>query len=493
MRIPILTGMLERGRIASKRRQLQLQVLDRDEKLLAEFNKTFGDASEDHSFLNDTAFGGGFGHAGAHGDPFGHIANKEHIRSQSRVLIATNSAASGVIFSLMRMVFGKGFVFRAVDPTAQDLWDKFAKANKWSRRQNEWGKRCFRDGEQFTRKFSVKTLEDWPPKIRFMEPELIDDPTSQVKHGIEFEPDDAEVPRFFFKIDPNDASKPPEPLSADEVQHTKILVDLATPRGVPLLNVTVTDLEQLQRTRWAMGKKAEIAAYHVLVQRYVGASPTELAAIAAKKKLDHPVTDFQGRELQQEQFHPGMHVLANDSVQYEWQGPDIGAGEQQLVARDQALAVGANVGLPEYIVRGDASNANRASQQVAETQALVTTEAWQDFFADEFRLLWDWVMLQATKAGASIADTDVTIQAPEIPRGDQKAFAEALRIYKEDGALSVQSYSAKLNLAYETEQELRKEHAAAGREAPQATDKPPAPEPDERGPEADEDAADDED
>lgn len=452
MRIPFLTAWLESARVRTAQRTLEQAVLTKQHKAL----------TESHPFMSDTLTLGGnlqLGH-GQHGDPFGHAQAAKHMRAISRQMIATNPTAHGIIGILVRLVFGKGYSFRSLNERAQELWDEFAKANLWSRREKEWGRRCWRDGEQLTRKFH-KT--EWPPKIRFLEPENIDDTTGKFPDGIEFEPGDAETPVSYFKVNPKNRTER-EVIPAASVQHSKISVDLATPRGVPLLAVDTVDLEQLQATRFSMGQKAKIAADHVMVQRYHGASNQQVASIAAKKQVDHPVIDHHGREIKtMDQSRPGKWVLANDNISYEWQNPGVGADEQHIVSRDTALAVGADVGLPEYQVRGDASNANRASQQVAETQAQATAEGWQDFFKDEFLLLWDWVMAEAVLLGKLDGgeDLSVTIEAPAPIRADLLEVAKALQIYRADGILSPQTYSTWLNLEYDQEQAKIKEHQEA--------------------------------
>ncbi len=453
MHIPFWTPWREKARLASSHRQLETAVVDKQKAAV----------EESHPFLNDT-LQAGHGHLpidGIHGDPFGHGDMPKHMREASRVAVATNATAHGIIAAMTRLVFGKGYTFDAVSDKVQEVWDAFDEANLWSRRQKEWGRRAWRDGEAFVRKFAVKILEAWPPKIRFMEPELITDPQSKFPHGIQFDPNDAETPLKYVKVAMDNQGVRQDVIDADKVQHTKIGVDLATPRGVPLLNADLVDLSQLQQTRWAMGQKAKIAADYVLIQRYKGATLSQLADIRKQQQNDRPVVDFHGQEINTTTRHSGRIALANENVEYEWQGPGIGADEQHIVSRDTALSIGADVGLPEYIIRGDASNANRASQQVAETQAQATAEAWQDFFKDEFQLLWNWVMEQAIEVGMLTPSDDigVTIQAPTQPRGDVLALAMAFETLQTDGVLSTQTFSALLNLDYEEEQAKIEEHA----------------------------------
>ncbi len=63
------------------------------------------------------------------------------------------------------------------------------------------------------------------------------------------------------------------------------------------------------------------------------------------------------------------------------------------------LGVAAGVGLPEFMLTSDASNANYASTMVAEGPAVKLFQSEQQFFAREFTRLWRWVMEVAIELG----------------------------------------------------------------------------------------------
>lgn len=397
----------------------------------------------------------------------------------SRKLYWSNPYVHGIVETLVRGVFGKGYLIRATDPQVQKAWDEIALANRWRRRHQEMGRRGWRDGENFLRHTTAK---GWPIRIRSLEPTSIKDPTGRFPAGIEFEPDDPEMAIRYYHtrgFDPTaDVTKVgtngnSQPIPASEIQHVKFLVDLATARGVPLLWVARNWARRLARTHEAMSFKAWIAACHVMVQRFKGASPAQLANM--RTTLETDTKQYSEGTYSRRRIRPGMMKLANDQVEYEWVNPGIGAAEQQIVARALGLALCAVTGLPEFKVMGDSQNSNYASIRVAEKQGFETITFWQEIIADETRELWDAIMRDTKHMGRldEGADTSVVIEAPPIQSADLLAFVKAMSLAFQDRAISRSTYTSSLGYDPLVEGKEREKEAAA---EPEPTDETtPAP------------------
>lgn len=366
----------------------------------------------------------------------------------SRKLYWANPYVHGIIETLVRGVFGTGYLIRPADKEVGKAWEEVAKANRWKRRHKEIGRRGWRDGEGFIRH---TTEGGWPIKIRFLEPTAIVDPTGRFPAGIEFEADDPETAVNYFhnrgfnpagdttKVGTNGQANI---IGADQIQHVKFLVDLATARGVPVLWVARNWAVRLARTHEAMSFKAWIAACHVMVQRFKGASPAQLTSMRTTLETDtkrYPEGTYSRRRIR-----PGMMKLANEQMEYEWINPGIGAGEQQIVARALGLALCAMTGLPEYKVMADAQGTNYASIRVAEKQGFETINSWQDVITEETQILWDAIMADAKAVGRldESADTSVVIEAPPVQTADLLAFVKAMSLAFQDGAISRSTYTS---------------------------------------------------
>jgi len=400
-------------------------------------------------------------------------------REVSRKLYWGNPYVMGILGTLERSVFAAGYRIKAILPAVQTLWDVFARVNLWGRRFPECGRRAWLDGETFTWRI---TQREWPPRVRYAEPGAIRDPLNGGGTGIDVHPDDPETPIRYHHLPEGAPAMAARQIPAAEMQHTKILVDMATPRGVPLLWVARNWAHRLAKTHEAMSWKAWIAACHVLNKRYKGASPSRLAT--QREALEHGTKRLREATYSQQRVRPGMMTLTGDNVEYAWVNPGLGAMDQQIVARALGLALCAMVGLPEYMVLGDASNNNFASIQVGEKQAFTTIRYWQGFFAIELQILWDWLMSEAVRMGmlGEGQDTSVDIQAPAVQVADVAALVKAMNVAYVDGVLSKHTYAAAMGFDFERQQDLMDEELEAD-ETGADTRRQPAPE------ETDEEAA----
>jgi|GEM_PF-1705752 len=327
-------------------------------------------------------------------------------RTRARRFVAGNPHARNILRLLEAYVTGPGLKLahqlRRPDATAaptsdvaadslvaraDDLWAAFLKNNQRHYSHREHARRVWRDGEAFLRKFAGP---DWPPAIRFIDPESIGPtPEHPDSLGILTAPDDVETPRAYLLIDPA-SGRMRERLDANAVLHTRIGVDSNQKRGVTIFSPILDTLDTFDK--WV---ETEILARKlqssIVLWRKIQGSPQQAAAVAdgLADGAGHPAG---GRR---ERVQPGTILTTNHATEIQFLQPDTNFGDAVPLGRMLLLAIAAGAGLPEFMLTSDASNANFASTMVAEGPAVKHFQAEQQFFAAEFTRLWQWVMREA--------------------------------------------------------------------------------------------------
>ncbi len=326
------------------------------------------------------------------------------LRTQARQLVRENPHARNVLRLLEIYVAGPGLQLShaSLPPIAGDenlvrradrLWREFLAANRRHFTFREYARRCWRDGECFLRLF---TQPDWPPTVRFVDPELIGStPEHPDSDGILTEPDDVEAPRFYLRIDPGSGTLV-EQIPAEQMLHTRIGVDSNQKRGITIFAPLITSLGSFEK--WL---ETELAARRlqasIVLWRKVHGSPSQVSALVDASRTTGNTTTTGS--VPTERFQPGSIVTTSQGTELEFLQPNTNLGDAVPLGRLLLLCAAAGAGLPEFMLTSDASNANFASTMVAEGPAVKLFEAEQRFFAGEFENLWNWVMQQAVQSG----------------------------------------------------------------------------------------------
>jgi capsid protein len=340
--------------------------------------------------------------AGAAARPFDAQA-KADLRTRARRLVAENPHARNVLRLMEVYVAGPECRVSTVpchagaDPAparaADRLWRRFLQANAAHFSYREFARRTWRDGECFVRLFRSP---DWPPAVRFLDPETVGpDAAHPGSQGILTDPDDAETPLAYLLLDPASGALR-ETVPADEVLHTKINADSNELRGVSLFAPLVAPLTQYER--WLETE---------LVARKLQAS-----IVLWRKVTDGPGPTFGSpadRDLaleptRPERFLPGSILTTSQTTDLQFLQPPSHIRDAAPLGRMILLAAAAAAGLPEYMLTGDASNANYSSTMVSEGPAVKLFQSEQRFFAGELSRLWHWVMSEAVRLGLLPAD-----------------------------------------------------------------------------------------
>ena len=163
-----------------------------------------------------------------------------------------------------------------------------------------------------------------------------------------------------------------ETVPAGQMQRLTANVDLSSPRGLPVFFALQNHLTDAVRTLKATGRIVEFRARIAMIRRHVNATRESVQQVVETIKGDG------GSPMKTARMYPYAAIIdASDATAYEF--PNEAAPVDKNVAAIQAelRAAAAALGMPEYMLSGDASNANYSSTMVAEGPAVKTFEALQ--------------------------------------------------------------------------------------------------------------------
>ena len=335
---------------------------------------------------------------------------RQDLRTRARVLVSQNPHARNVLRLLESYVTGAGLQlthhlrhgasFDVVETDrellllADRLWKEFLTANATHYSFREHARRSWRDGECFIRRYSEF---QWPPAVRFLDPESIGScPDFPVSQGILTDPHDVETPHEYLRIDPLQGGLA-ERIPASDILHTRVGVDSNQKRGVTVLAPILGTLDCYEK--WIDTElHARKLQASIVLWRKVQGSPQQAQAAA-----DSSSTGLPGG-TRTERYKPGSILTTNHATEIKFLQPDTNFGDAVPLGRALLLSVAAGVGLPEFMLTSDASNASYASTMVAEGPAVKLFQTEQIFFAQEYTRLWTWVMEVAIEQGLLPAD-----------------------------------------------------------------------------------------
>ena len=176
--------------------------------------------------------------------------SREDARARARDLSRKQPNVKAALDLYKSYVLGTGFKIRLVltdkskDPTNRDkeiilsadrAWSEFLRHNRRWWNIEEFGERVWRDGEQFTLKLEPRGDQLWPPEVRFIDPEEIDQPSGSSKEseldGIVVDQSDAVRVLEYIRVDPTNKTEKAR-YTPERIIHTKIGVDSNEKRGL---------------------------------------------------------------------------------------------------------------------------------------------------------------------------------------------------------------------------------------------------------------------
>jgi capsid protein len=368
-----------------------------------------------------------------------------------------NPHARAAIRNLEKFTIGAGATISPHDnnPLVKEKWQEFEQINNWNQREKEIVRRTFRDGECFLRFFteqSVLSEKAGQTVIRFISPLEIVDPTGIVSYGIETDPDDIETPLFYYW---SRGGILKEKISAEEMLHIKILADSDEKRGRSILEVImplIAKYEQWLNDRIVLNK---IRTAIALVRKRTTPAAARLSTISPPEQVSSSSSTTDTIPSQRKLLKAGSVITTPPGVELEYLNPNLDSRDVQADGRAILLAMTAGISIPEYMLTGDASNANMASTMVSESPGVREFQDWQDFFQGVFKEIFRRVIQAHINYGTLPFNTDLNcdVNYPSIIHRNFKEEVEAWSMVYDRKLISKETWRGKLGLNSETEKE----------------------------------------
>ncbi len=347
---------------------------------------------------------------------------------------------------------------------------EFCRINRWPQREKETVRRLDRDGERFLRLFP--DVERGLLRVRFVEPLEIQNPPGATAadgwfFGIRFARHaaglDMETPLEYaiVNVNPqNSVAELRETVPAGEIQRLTANVDLSSPRGLPIFYALQSHLGDAVRTLKATGRIVEFRARIGMIRRHINAT---------KDLVQNAADSLNGAgqpAVRTARMYPYAAIIdTSDATEYQF--PSEAAPVDKNVAAIQAelRAVAAALGMPEYMLSGDASNANYSSTMVAEGPAVKTFEQMQaEMIAADVEVMERALVVAAAAGRINAATADdildlvsVSAEPPLIKSENRLLEAQADQILFASGVMSRATFAARHGLVYAEEKERMEE------------------------------------
>lgn len=357
-------------------------------------------------------------------------ADRSEVLRQVRWIYRHIAWGANIVRVYTFLTVGEGLSVEFESDADQRRWDEIADANHWERRHKDIVRDTYLLGEWFTYLVEDREAESgW--RIRGIEPLEITD--------IDTDPMDVETVRAYVREIPWSIDLPASVdrqirLDPEEVVHTRVNTVGNDLRGTPVLFTALRYLRYCEKFLQSRHFLNLMRARLPVIRKVIGTA-TDLANQKATTRTLPP---------------PGSVVYENQGA--EWQFPELNVegSEAKPDFRHLLLAIAASVSLPEYLVTGDASNANYSSTLVSEAPMVRFFQDFQARFCADFR-----GMIRRIFPGA-----DVKVSGPPVIRRKIKDIADALNIPYQAGVISRETYQEKLGLNARLETERLNREAA---------------------------------
>ena len=501
-----LRGQLEEAQIRAqiKRIESAIKAADLETRFVGRVAEAWGDRVDRTEYLRDGAGISFFGDlSGAaisqasdrrDGDnfPFWQTETElAQIRGVARVLAQIDEVAIGALENLTNYAVGDGFTYKVVakqagDPQAAILAKRVQKIVDRCLEENEFtqqGERDFfassrRDGELIVALAhrggpSVELIQIDPGALT--EPDnvrelgeyarLPDVPLSW-KYGIATQRSRTQRPHAYFVDWASDGSQDWDVFGPDRLIHLKLNVDRAIKRGVSDYFAVWRNLERSGRLLGNTLEGASVQAAIAYIREHAqGTSVDSIADLVTARADVRKVDPTTGKTRNVAKMRPGTIVDVTAGLKYQAgpMGSPNGPAFVEIVQAGLRMA-GIRWTMPEYMISGDASNANFSSTLVSESPFVKATSSRQGIYVRTYRkILWNAVKLIATRTkllGAGVTPQvldellDLVVDAPEIAVRDR---LQEHMIRKEEysaGILSKATWATEAGRDLATEQQL---------------------------------------
>ncbi|MCY2964861.1 MAG: hypothetical protein NT069_14690 [Planctomycetota bacterium] len=413
------------------------------------------------------------------------------IRGAARRLALITPVAGGALDALANYTFGPGFTFKIAGDSApenlkgaaQQVLDELLDDNDLCGvLDRELHTRSREEGEAF---LQLVPRPNGRCALRFLEPEQITEPArprpledwlgvgesfaSSWSFGVHTRLDEPATPLGYHIIH-DAAGRDWDYVPAPRVEHVRRNVPRNAKRGVS---------EAILRRNTAEGAALQAAIAWILQP---GSAETLVSGYPRGELpvCERPSPAGTGYERVR-RYPPGTILRPSAGLEYK-PGP---LGSERIphflqVAQYVLRSIGLRWNMPEYLISGDASNANYASTLVAESPFVKAREADQQFFRRHFQSLCWKVLRLAWEAGRFdrfalpweqlVSRLDLRIGTPAVASRDPLALAQTQALQLQAGILSRRTAASQAGLEFEVERRQMAEEAGGQ----QSHDQPPS-------------------
>ena len=388
------------------------------------------------------------------------------IRDNCRIIAQRTTYGKGLVKNYVNFLIRTGFTYEAQPigdngqlavETQSWLEQEFFPRNQWPQREQEWARRCFRDGETFVR--SYEDAEDPTMTLtRFIEPEQVQNPpgaseedgwTFGKRHQVQPRVDLETIEAFGVAWGDVDNPTEVEAVEAKEIYHHKRNVDLTIKRGIPDLYACSGYLDEAWQLFSNAGISAKIQAAYTFIVQHAKATQAGVSSFRAGTRTFQGQDATTGRNTNYERVRPGKRLDIPAGMEYV-DHPMWTANTPQHIAVGQALLRGAaaSVCMPEYMVSADSSNSNYASTLVSGGPIIIAAETEQNEYKQAFlAVIWKAI---AKRWGKTVKEMQrlikIDVKPPQVEIVDKLALGNVRQLETMNKARSPQDWSRELGL-----------------------------------------------
>lgn len=353
--------------------------------------------------------------------------------------------------------------------------DEILEANRWEGDQEaEVMLRAIRDGE------SILWVQDegGMPLVRTIEPDYLTEPASTSRledylgcggydwsFGIATMPGRHDRPYAYF-VQWEGSASDWDVAPAHEVVHIKANVDRGVKRGISDFYGPYLTIERAGKLLGNTLQGAAIQATIAYIKEHAGGTNTDAITSHRNTRATHTgqvQTPTGVKTIYGEKFTPGRVI---DTVGTKYHAGPLGQPAHRMYVEVMQAAlriVGARWSMPEYMISGDASNANYASTLVSGSPFVRATERRQGKFKGEFSRLM-WIALgHLVRRGRfrqfgihTLAElkqqVQLKVEAPAVAIADKEAEETIRETRHRNGILSKRTWAGQVDLDYDIEQ-----------------------------------------
>ena len=401
------------------------------------------------------------------------------IRASSRLTVAMNPSAYGLLNGITSYVIGTGFAYRVVardESGLDEKWvergqraiDTFMHENAWCEMEQELFSRSREDGDAFLRLFPQQS---GGLQVRTIEPEQLTQPPDSTfaewSYGIQTDLDDVFsikayhvhylAPKGGSAEDQSAVAALGDIVPADQIVHIKCNVRRSIKRGLPDFSFdTQETLSQAGKLRRNLGEGAAVQAAIAAIRQHDTSTAGQVETFI-QQAIDYSASvTGSGKQADFQRLDAGSFLDIPKGMNYLAPPGANNSGGHLEIFQMLLRSAGNRHNAPEWLCSGDASNNNYASSLTAESPFLRNCLRLQSVYARSFKRVITAAVQNEIDAGNLPENflklVDIVCTPPSVETRNKSEEASANQTYISLGVKSPQTVAQELGMKWETEQ-----------------------------------------